>query len=73
MISGRLTAAGGEAAFGRRVAHVSFLLGLVWDFLFHKCNEKDNIIITVTWVGPRGFHFRRELFLWLGKHLNVSI
>lgn len=49
--------AGGEVPLRGKAMHTLFLLGLGWVFLFHKCNERKHIIVTIKLVGLRGIPF----------------
>lgn len=63
---------GGEVAWSRRATPMLFFLGLVWDLLLHKREEK-NIIVTRKLAGLRGIQFRRKRLPWLGEHFSVPV
>lgn len=60
-ISSRQAVAGGEVVLSSRVMNMSLLRGLVWDLLFHKCNERKHISATIKFLGLKGITFWRKI------------
>lgn len=48
---------GRRVVLSSRVTNMSLLLGLVWDLLFHKCNERKHISVTIKLLGLKGITF----------------